>query len=150
LPVRNSRRRHSRRGLSNVVTSLILVAAVSIIGASLLSWSSLSFATQQREISNQTTSRINLIKESFIIEDVWFYKQGQTNYANVTVRNTGSLAITVSDIYVNNTKMWNTGQVIPIGGVAKIKVQTNWGSDDQQSIWVRTSRGSEVKQVWKS
>lgn len=144
-----NRRRYSRRGLSTIVTSVMLVAAVSIIGVALVAWSNFSFAAQQREISNVTNSRINLINESFIIEDVWFYDE-PPKYANVTIRNAGDLAITISNIYVNNTEAWDDSKVIPIDGVAEIKVPTNWGAGDQQSIWVKTERGSEAKQVWKS
>jgi hypothetical protein len=148
-----NRRGHGRRGLSTIVTSVMLVAAVSVMGVGILSWSSISFANQQREISNQTDSRINLIAESFIIEDVWFYTETDppnANYADVTVRNTGDLAIRVSNIYVNNTQAWNIGEDILIGEVATISVQIDWESDRSQSIWVKTERGAEAKQVWKS
>lgn len=148
MPIRNGRR-HGRRGLSTVVVSILLVAAVSMMGAFLVAWSNSSFAAQQLTIANQTNSKINMINESFVIEDVWFYTD-TFKYANVTIRNTGDLAITVSNIYVNNTQYWNSGQVIPIDGVAEIKVRVTWGSDDLQSVWVKTARGAEVKQVWKS
>lgn len=144
-----NRRRHGRRGIGAVIGSLLLVAAVAIMGTFLVSWSSSSFAAQQLSISNQTDSRINLIKESFIIEDVWFYTQSGS-FANVTIRNTGDLAIKVTHIYINNTQAWNTGEVIPIDGVAEIKVATSWGSGYPQAIWVKTDRGAEVKQTWKS
>jgi len=122
-----------------------------MMGAFLVAWSNSSFAAQQLTIANQTNSKINMINESFVIEDVWFYTGADTfKYANVTIRNTGDLAITVSNIYVNNTQYWNSGQVIPIDGVAEIKVRVTWGSDDLQSVWVKTARGAEVKQVWKS
>lgn len=122
-----------------------------MMGAFLVAWSNSSFAAQQLTIANQTNSKINMINESFVIEDVWFYTDADTfKYANVTIRNTGDLAITVSNIYVNNTQYWNSGQVIPIDGVAEIKVRVTWGSDDLQSVWVKTARGAEVKQVWKS
>ncbi|AFU59384.1 hypothetical protein Ngar_c24600 [Candidatus Nitrososphaera gargensis Ga9.2] len=127
----------------------MLVAAVSIIGVALVAWSNFSFAMQQQTIANQTNSRINLINESFIIEDVWFYIQSG-NYANVTIRNTGDLAIKVTHVYINNTQAWNTGKVIAAGTVEEIKVPTSWGPDRLQSIWVKTERGSEAKQVWKS
>ena len=150
-----NRRRHGRRGLSTIVTSLMLVAAVSVMGVGILSWSSISFANQQREISNQTDSRINLIEESFIIEDVWFYTNATGNYANVTVRNTGDLAVVISYVYLNNTQAWNDGEVILIGDVAtidvpKIDLGIAWESDRSQSIWVKTERGADAKQVWKS
>jgi hypothetical protein len=150
-----NRRSYRRRGVSAVVTSLMLVAAVSMMGAALMVWSNSSFASQQREIADQTTSRINLIAESFVVEDVWFYTDGGY-YANVTIRNTGDLAITISNIYINNTEAWDDGEIIMIDDVATIKVPkvidsgVDWTSDRSQSIWVVTERGAEIKQVWKS
>lgn len=153
MPPRN-RRRYRRRGISTVVTSLLLVVAVGIIGAFLVSWANSSFAIQRANIAEETSDRINLVKESFVIEDVWFYTEaGPTYYANVTIRNTGDLAFTVSHIYVNNTQFWNTGETILISEKEEIKVPfglTPWDSDSPQSIWVKTERGTEVRQVWKS
>lgn len=150
-----NRRRFDRRAVSTVVTSLMLVAAVSMMGAALMVWSNASFASQQREIANQTDSRINLIAENFVVEDVWFYTDGG-HYANVTIRNTGDLAITISNIYINNTEAWDDGEIIMIDDVATIKVPkiidpgADWEEDRSQSIWVVTERGAEIKQVWRS
>lgn len=146
-------KKRSRRGVSTVVTSVMLVAAVSMIGAALVSWSNSSFAIQTLKISNQTTSSINLLKENFVVEDVWFYTKqpGSIQSANVTIRNTGDLAITVSKIYINNTQVWTGSQTIAIGSVATIKdVAVSWRSNDMQSVWIHTARGTDVKQNWKS
>lgn len=131
----------------------MLVAAVSIVGAALVMWSNTTFAIQQANIANQTNSRINLINESFIIEDAWFYTDPNPpndKYADVTIRNTGDLAIRISNIYVNNSQAWNAGKDILIDEVAKIQVPIDWEVDRPQSIWIKTERGAEAKQVWKS
>jgi hypothetical protein len=149
MPMRN-RRRYSRRGLSTVVTSMLLVTAVSIMGVGLVSWSNSSFATQQLNVANQAASRIDLIRESLVVEDVWFYNAGTK--ADITIRNTGDLAITINKIYVNNTQAYPGSQVITTGNTAKITIDMNpnWEPGNAQSIWVVTERGSEVKQIWKS
>jgi len=130
----------------------MLVSAVAMMGSFLVAWSSSSFGIAQRDISNSTDSKINQIREYFVVEDVWFYTETPpgTKYANVTVRNTGDVVIRVSHIYINNTQAWNDGQSINATKAATIQVQTDWGSNDLQSIWVKTYRGSEVKQIWKS
>ena len=126
----------------------MLVAATGVIGAALMAWSNTSFAIQSLQIANQTTSRINLVKESFVVEDVWFKivpYPGGTKYADVTVRNTGDLAITVSHIYVNNTRVWNAGPTIPVGNIATIQnVPVNWCSGNVQSVLVETTRGTDI------
>lgn len=139
---------HSRRGLSTIVTSVMLVAAVGIMGSFLVTWSNSSFNAQQVKIANQTDSKINLIRESFVVEDVWFYTQG-VEKMNVTIRNTGDVAIKISHIYINNTQVWNAGQTINATKVAEISFNKDWNVGSPQAIWVKTLRGSEVKQVWK-
>jgi hypothetical protein len=145
-------RRYSRRGMSTVVTTLLMVVATGIIGSALAAWSNSSFAMQSLQISNQTASRINLVKETFVVEDVWFFtKSGNVPYANVTIRNTGDLAITISKIYVNSTQVWSGSQTVAIGNVVTIKdVPIGWRSNDLQSVWTHTARGTDVKQTWKS
>jgi hypothetical protein len=121
------------------------------MGSFLVAWSSSSFGIAQRQIANSTDTKINQVRESFVVEDVWFAQWANgTKYANVTVRNTGDVAIKVSHIYVNNTQAWNAGKTIVQNTAATIQVRTNWGSNHLQSIWVQTYRMAEVKQAWKS
>jgi hypothetical protein len=120
------------------------------MGAFLVAWSNSSFALQQLSIASATAERINLINESFVVEDAWFDQNGGIKFANVTVRNTGDNAITISNIYVNNTEVTFTDETISAGDVAVVDFTLNWGSDRPQSVWVKTDRGTEVKQVWKS
>jgi hypothetical protein len=127
----------------------MLVAAVGIMGSGLVAWSNSSFSIAQQKIANSTDSKINMIRESFVLEDVWFYNDG-TDRANVTIRNTGNVAIKISHIYVNNTQVWNTGQNINATQAYTIRTDVNWNPNSLQSVWVKTLRGSEIKQVWKS
>jgi hypothetical protein len=128
----------------------MMVAAVAIMGSFLLTLSNSNFAIQRGQISNATDTKVNQIRESFVIEDVWFNTVSSVKYANVTLRNTGDVAVRISHIYINNTQVWNTGQIMAADSVVEIRVQTNWGSNDAQSIWVKSQRGTEVKQVWRS
>lgn len=141
--------------MSVVVSTLLLVAATGVIGSFLVAWANTSFGIQQINIANQTTTKVNQVKESFVLENVWF------NYttpspccsgpkAYVTVRNTGDLAITVSKIYVNNTQIWSGSKSILIGQSGTIQTPVfNWGTGKVQSVWVHTLRGSDMKQDWK-
>lgn len=127
----------------------MLVAAVGIMGSGLVVWSNSSFSIAQQNIANSTDSKINMIRENFVLEDVWFYNDGQ-DYANVTIRNTGNVAIRISHIYVNNTQVWNMGQIVNATESETIQTSFDWEPDRIQSIWVKTARDSQVKQVWKS
>lgn len=138
--------------MSTIVSTLLLVVAAGIIGAFLVSWANSSFAVQQLNIANQTTSRINLVKEDLVVEDVWFYTDtgDGLKYANVTLRNTGDLAITIHRVYINYTQAWSTGETILIGDKEEIKVRTDWNSGSPYSVLVTTERGTQIDQVWKS
>ena len=128
----------------------MLVSAVAIMGTGLVAWSNSSFSITKQNIANSTDTKINMIRENYVVEDVWFYTQGGTDYANVTVRNTGNVVVKISNVYVNNTQVWNTGQNINATQAYTIKTSMDWSPNSLQNIWVKTTRGSEVKQVWKS
>jgi hypothetical protein len=115
-------------------------------------WANSSFALQSLNISTSAADKINQIKESYVVEDVWFYTDGSDKKADVTIRNTGDLAIKISRIYVNSTQIPIAGQTISIGDYATIEVTLSsaTGADKPQTFWVITERGTEVKQVWKS
>ena len=102
----------AKRGVSTVVTSVMLVSAVSLMGAFMVSWSSSTFASKQLNISKAVNDRVNQIKESFVVEDVWFFSNSTAKYAKVTVRNTGDISISVSGVYLNNTQAWAGHQAI--------------------------------------
>lgn len=128
----------------------MLVSAVSLMGAFLVSWSSSSFAAQRVGVAEEISDRVNQINEGFIIEDVWFFTNATSSYSTVTVRNTGDVAVTVSNIYLNNTQVWSEGRIIPRSEVASITFESDWGEGSSQNIWVKTGRGSEAKQLWRS
>jgi hypothetical protein len=144
------RRIRRRRAISAIVSSLLLIVATGIIGSYLVFWANSSFALQSLNISTQSADRINLIKESYVIEDVWF-KTGPAS-ADITVRNTGDLGIKISRIYMNSTKVWEVGQTIAIGNYATINVvlPVAPGTNKPQTVWIITERGTEAKQAWKS
>jgi len=143
-------RPRGRRGIGTVVTSVMLVSAVSLMGAFLVSWSSSSFATKQVGVSEEIDDRVNQISEGFIVEDVWFFTNSTSSYSKVTVRNTGDVAVTISHVYVNNTQAWNAGKVIPRSEVGTITFETLWSAGSAQDVWVKTQRGTEAKQLWRS
>lgn len=143
-------RSRSRRGISTVVTSVMLVSAVSLMGAFLVSWSSSSFASKQVSIAKSVNDRVNQIKENFVVEDAWFFTNSTSSYVKVTLRNTGDVSISVASVYLNNTKAWAGHQAVAKATTQQITFQSSWGAGKTQSIWVKTDRGSEVEQTWKA
>lgn len=139
-----------RRGVGTVVTSVMLISAVSIMGAFVLSWSSSGYAAQRVAVSETADDRVNQIREDVVLEDVWFFSNSTSSYAKVTVRNAGDVAIDVSYVYVNNTRVWNDGKTIVAGSTGEMTFESAWSAGSGQDVWITTERGTEVKQLWKS
>lgn len=128
----------------------MLVSAVSLMGAFMVSWSSSTFASKQLNISKSVDDRVNQIKENFVLEDVWFYSNSTSSYAKVTVRNTGDISISISNIYLNNTQVWTGHQTVAKTDIQSITFQSSWGAGKTQTVWIKTERGGEAKQSWKA
>lgn len=143
-------RSKSRRGISTVVTSMMLVSAVSLMGAFMVSWSSSNFTVQKLNIARAVDDRVNQISENYIVEDAWFFSNSTGKYAKVTLRNTGDVAVKITNVYVNNTQAWAGSKVMLQADTQSVTFQSNWGAGKSQSVWVKTERGNELKQVWKA
>ena len=136
--------------MTAAVTSVMLVSAVSMMGAFILSWSSSGFAAQRVAVSETANDRVNQIREDVVLEDVWFFANATSSYAKVTVRNAGEPTIDVSSIHVNSTQIWNGDKFILADTAGEITFQIAWSTGSSQDVWIVTERGTEVKQLWKS
>ena len=76
-----------KRGLSTVVTSAILLAAVAIMGTMIVGWSDMKLSNQQMALSATFSDSINKINEDLLIDHVWFVNS-VPKVANVTLTNT--------------------------------------------------------------
>ena len=99
-----------RRGLSNVVTTAIMLTSVAVMGSGLVVWSHGNLSAFQEGLANTTSTTTNKINENLIIENIEFCKLcsfgwlGSSNsIINVTLTNTGTLALNVTQIKINNT-----------------------------------------------
>ena len=128
----------------------MLVSAVSMMGAFLVSWSSSSFATKRLDISQAIDDRVSQIKEKFVVEDAWFFSNSTAKYVKVTLRNTGDITIKISGAYLNNTQVWSGSQTLAKGDTYALTFQDNWDTGKSQSLSVKTARSSEVRQMWKA
>ncbi|MFQ5781592.1 MAG: hypothetical protein ACE5GR_00885 [Nitrosopumilus sp.] len=141
----------NRRGISNVVTSGILLSAISIIGVMMLGWSNSSILEQKQEIETVFNTNINKINEELIFENVWFATTPSPNHLNVTLANTGVLGLNVTEIHVTNTTGTNNTTFINYltdGGIQKansfsVNATYAWQSGDELDILVLTDRGNQ-------
>ncbi len=100
-----------KSGFSTAISAVIMIAAVSILGSAMLIWANNVFGGQQRTIGNYYEQNSNLLKETFVIEDVWLNESsppvGPSDYVNVTIRNVGDIAVNVTAVQV--TALANNG-----------------------------------------
>ena len=119
-----------KRGLSTVVTTAILLSAVSIMGIYLVGWSNSSLLTQQLNLENSFNDKLNKLNEDIFIENVWFNDDPYT--VNVTINNVGVIGLNVTQIKLVNSS--DTAIfVITDGGV----VPKNTYSFQDTYVWLK-------------
>jgi len=150
----NITRTQIRRGIASVVSSAILLAAVSIMGVTMLAWSQTSMLEQRIEIEEIFTTQMNKITEDLIFENVWFAIPAGVmteNHLNVTLTNIGILGLNVTEIHVtnvtgtNNTNFiyYHTDAGIPKSGSFSTNATFPWITGDELDILIFTDRGNQ-------
>ncbi len=144
-----------RRGLATVVTSAIILSAVSIMGVMMLAWSNSSMMEQRIEIEEVFSTQMNKINENLFFENVWFASPSlpsmPDNHLNVTLTNIGILGLNVTEIHVtnvtgtNNTSFvyYHTDAGIPKSSSFSVNTTFAWQSGDELDILVWTGRGNQ-------
>jgi len=149
-----------RRGIANVVTSAIILTAVSIMGVTMLAWSQTSMLEQKMEIEEIFNTQLNKINEDLLFENIWFALPAgkmSDNHLNVTLGNIGILGLNVTTIRVTNVTAGNntnnvfdypeggdyTDMGIPKSGSISQNVTYPWQSGDELDVLVFTGRGNQ-------
>ena len=140
----------NRHALANVVTSAIILSAVSIMGVMMLQWSNSSLTTQKQAIEETFSTQTNKINEDLIFDNVWFSSTCPGKCINVTMSNVGTLGLNVTEmkladgVSLTDLKFfYYTG-----GGIVTSKsFSTNatypWVSGNDYDITVYTKRGNQ-------
>ena len=140
----------NRRALANVVTSAIILSAVSIMGAMMLAWSSSSLNTQKQEIEEVMSTQSNKLNEDLIFENIWFSTNCPGNCANVTLSNVGTIGLNVTQIkFINGTTLaevqifsYTNAGIVP-SGTFSTNATFPWVSGGDYDIVVFTNRGNQ-------
>jgi hypothetical protein len=153
--LKNKRGLSNRQAIANVVTSAIILAAVSIMGVMMLAWSNTNLALHQQEIEETFSTQMNKINEDVSFESIWFPTPSgvmTANHINVTLTNTGILGLNVTTIQVtnvtgsNNTLAFNSDYtdmgIVKSGTISK-NVTYPWQSNDELDILIFTERGNQ-------
>jgi hypothetical protein len=167
----STRRSRRRIGIGTVISSVIMVAAVAILGSVVLIWANSSLNVEKTKISDDFAKNSNLLRETFIVEDIWL--EGPPlpgdNYVNVTLRNIGDIsiniiAVNITAIKSDGTPVGCTGtpscsvEVVPTNGVIASKETLTIKVDDidwdhtlsaSLDISITTERGSLEEIFWR-
>lgn len=137
----------SRRALSSIVTSMVLLVATVILGSAVVIWSNGSFSISKAITTTLYTTNVNKFTEQLVVENTWF---GTTpsKFINVTLYNVGSTGITVTDIQIKNlTKTMDipiiNGNILP-QKTNSTKISYGWTSKVPVSIIVTTAKGTII------
>jgi len=131
-----------KRGLSTVVTTAILLSAVSIMGIYLVGWSNSSLLNDQIRLENSFNDKINKLNEDIFIENVWFNDDPYT--VNVTTNNVGIIGLNITQIKLVNSSD-TTVFAITNGGVTPKNTYSFqdtyvWVKNEIVDIYVTTAR----------
>ena len=95
----------TRRGLSAVVTSAILLTSVAVIGSALVGWSNSNLKVFETSLVTTSANMTNQINENLSIENIAFCVGCGNSHSviNVTLTNTGTIPLRITQIQVNST-----------------------------------------------
>ena len=108
--------RRTRRALSTVVTSAILLSAVALMGTMVVTWANMKLSGQEQALNITFSDNMNKMNEDFIIENIWY--DYILNNVNVTVTNVGSIGLNITEIKFTDSSNSNLmSKPITDGGI---------------------------------
>ena len=137
----------SRRGLSTVVTGIIMLSAVAVLGTAIVAWSNSNLSTHQQILDTQLSTSVNKIKESLAIENVWF-NSTSTKSVNITLNNVGTIGVTVTQIRLTATYLdqinQTNGTVLPSQTYSQV-INYTWQAGIPVKVFITTARDNVFK-----
>ena len=135
----------TRRALSSIITSALLLTATVITGTGMVTWSNSSLSGYETVLANTFSTNVNKLNENLSIENVWF-GSSPSKFLNVTTTNVGTIGVNVTKI---SLKTSTTTTDIPFthSGIVpqkqnSTKIIYNWQSGNPIQITITTARGT--------
>lgn len=142
----------TKRGLSTVITAVILLSATAVMGVAVVSLSSSSI-NQAPSLENTLSEKLNVFKESIFIEHYWLAGPPAylSKFVNITVTNIGEVGIRITDMEFVNSYNGTTLASFSVIGDLKPKETVsfeqgyNWLSETPFDVIVTTARGNSYQ-----
>ena len=152
----------NRKAVSTVISTVLMTSLAIMMGTLVVFWASQTLGNYQGSAGVYFANRSNALKESFVIEDIWFYRSSQPTCwtqsssgsyycVNVTVRNTGAIDLKVVAIYLNSTS-YPVSKTLTVGQSVTITLTLNPAYDSTKVYFfiIATARGNKVTEFWKA
>jgi len=140
-----------RRALATVVTSAIMMTAVTILGGAGVVWSQTSMNTQQIEMSETVDDYLNKINESMMFEYV-YCNSDPCDSIIVVITNVGDLGVDISKITISNkqsgfqkVQSLTKGQIMPYGSISVVIDDLGFQLYDVLDVSATTTRGNIIQ-----
>lgn|GEM_PF-1419440 len=143
-----------KRGVSEVIASLMMILIVAAAGAILYAYSLTTFSSTGTSFQLQMDRGQERARERFIIVAVWW--RGTDNQLNVTVLNYGKIDLAVDAVYIDGTPVtgFSTGQGTTITtdklGCINFTSPVTIQNGQTYEITAVTERGSRNVDNWKA
>jgi archaellum component FlaF (FlaF/FlaG flagellin family) len=141
----------SKRGLSTAVTSAILLAAVTVMGTMLVSWSNMNLTRHQQDLDASFSDNLNRINEELLLGNIWFGNTPSNNI-NITMNNVGTVGLNVTEIEIKDYSTGSTKKLFSYsntGLVPRGEFSVNetfaWDVDTSYEVIITTERGSAFR-----
>jgi flagellin-like protein len=142
-----------KRGVSEIIASVVLILIVSSAGVVAYSYSIGAFSSSTSLFQLDTKQKEKQTQERFAIIAVW---SNTSNQLNLTVLNYGQIDLTIDTVYVNSTSVASylggrsttigKGVLIQISFTSPVTIQ----SGSTYEIIVVSTRGSKNAINWKA
>ena len=142
-----------KRGVSEIIASLIIVLIASVAGTALYSYSLSAFSSSSSSFQLQSDQREEQARERFSIIVVWW---DTANQLNVTVLNYGKIELAIDAVYIDGTQVSTytsgKGETIAKGSIVSVKFTSPVSILDGQTyeIVAVSERGSKDVVYWEA
>ena len=133
-----------RRAIATVVSTVIILAAVSIMGVVLVGWANTNLYTKQIELESSFNDKMNKLNEDLLVENIWFGTN--PSFVNITMTNVGSIGFNVTKIQIQNSTdtlfFYYSNGGVPAGEDYSIQENYYWNAGETVDFIVTTNRGN--------
>jgi len=147
----NLRQARKRRALATIITSAIMMSAVTMMGSAGVVWSQTSLTAQQVEMTDSVNNYSNKLSESLVFEYV-YCNDDPCGTIIVVMTNVGDVGLDVSKITIydkisgfSKIESVSNSEVMPDSSIAVPIYDPTFSSYSVLDVMTTTSRGNIIQ-----